>query len=50
MCVLFYQWVGWTFPRARVDSMLSFGWKVLLPIALINVLLTGVGIYVYNVM
>jgi len=30
--------------------MLSFGWKVLLPIALINVLLTGVGIYVYNVM
>ncbi|MBO5588792.1 MAG: NADH-quinone oxidoreductase subunit NuoH [Anaerovibrio sp.] len=50
LCVLFYQWVGWTFPRARVDSMLSFGWKVLLPIALINVLLTGVGIYVYNVM
>ncbi len=50
ICVLFYQWVGWTFPRLRIDTMLSFGWKVLLPIALVNVLLTGVGIYIYNIM
>ncbi|MCR5176445.1 MAG: NADH-quinone oxidoreductase subunit NuoH [Anaerovibrio sp.] len=50
ICVLFYQWVGWTFPRLRIDTMLSFGWKVLLPVALINVLLTGVGIYIYNIM
>ena len=46
--VLVYQWIGWTFPRLRIDHMLTFGWKVLLPIALVNVLLTGIGIYVFN--
>ena len=46
--VLVYQWIGWTFPRLRIDHMLTFGWKVLLPIALVDVLLTGIGIYVFN--
>lgn len=50
LCVFFYQWVGWTFPRLRIDTMLSFGWKVLMPVALVNVLLTGIGIYLYNIM
>ena len=44
--VIVYQWIGWTFPRLRIDTMLNFGWKVLLPLALINLLLTGIGIYV----
>ena len=46
--VLVFQWIGWTFPRFRIDQMLSFGWKVLLPVALVNVLLTGIGVYIYN--
>ena len=46
--VLVYQWIGWTFPRLRIDHMLTFGWKVLLPIALVNVLITGIGIYIFN--
>ena len=46
--VIVYQWIGWTFPRLRIDTMLNFGWKVLLPLALINLLLTGIGIYVVN--
>lgn len=46
--VLVLQWIGWTFPRFRIDQMLSFGWKVLLPVALVNVLLTGIGVYIYN--
>ena len=46
--VVVYQWIGWTFPRMRVDTMLSFGWKVLMPLALLNLLLTGIGIYVIN--
>ena len=48
--VIVYQWIGWTFPRLRIDTMLNFGWKVLLPLALINLLLTGIGIYVVNVL
>lgn len=48
LMVLVFQWIGWTFPRFRIDQMLSFGWKVLLPVALVNVLLTGIGVYIYN--
>ena len=46
--VLIYQWIGWTFPRTRMDTILSFGWKVLLPLALVNLLLTGIGIYIFK--
>ncbi len=46
--IFIFMWFRWTFPRFRVDQMLSFGWKVLLPVALVNVLLTGIGVYVYR--
>ena len=35
-------WFRWTFPRVRIDQMLMFGWKVLLPISLVNFLITAV--------
>ncbi len=35
-------WFRWTFPRVRIDQMLMMGWKVLLPISLINFLITAV--------
>jgi NADH-quinone oxidoreductase subunit H len=31
----------WTFPRLRVDQLMDFGWKVLIPIAILNILATG---------
>mgnify|MGYP005848528691 CR=1 FL=1 len=45
---LFY-WLRGTLPRLRVDQMMSFSWKVLLPLALLNVLLTGLGLWLYQV-
>ncbi|WP_313972758.1 NADH-quinone oxidoreductase subunit NuoH [uncultured Selenomonas sp.] len=40
--VVIFQWVGWTFPRFRIDHQIAFGWKLLLPVAMLNVLLTGI--------
>ncbi len=39
-----FLWFRWTFPRMRVDQLMSFCWKFLLPLALINILLTGAWI------
>lgn len=41
--IVIFQWVGWTFPRFRIDHQIAFGWKILLPLAMLNVLLTGIA-------
>jgi NADH-quinone oxidoreductase subunit H len=37
-----FIWVRATFPRFRYDQLMKFGWKVLFPVALLNILLTGI--------
>ncbi len=39
-----FQWVRWTVPRFRYDQLMDLGWKVMLPIALANVIATGIVI------
>jgi NADH-quinone oxidoreductase subunit H len=43
--VYIFMWFRFTFPRYRYDQLMSIGWKVLLPLSLFNILLTGIFIY-----
>ncbi|MGB2909910.1 MAG: NADH-quinone oxidoreductase subunit NuoH [Anaerolineales bacterium] len=40
-------WVRATWPRFRYDRLMAFGWKIMLPLAVLNVLLTGVFIILF---
>jgi len=41
-CVFLALWVRWSFPRLRIDQLLNLEWKILMPIAIINILLMAV--------
>ena len=42
--LFFYVWMRWTLPRYRYDQLMQFGWKVLLPLSVVNLLLTAAGV------
>jgi NADH-quinone oxidoreductase subunit H len=39
--IFFFMWVRWTLPRFRFDQLLRLGWRVFIPLAIINILITG---------
>ncbi len=46
--VFVLMWFRWTYPRLRVDQLMSFAWKFLLPLAFANLILTGLGVYLFK--
>ncbi|UCG79503.1 MAG: NADH-quinone oxidoreductase subunit NuoH [Nitrospirota bacterium] len=42
VCIFFYYWIRATVPRYRYDQVMALGWKLLIPLALLNILITGV--------
>jgi NADH-quinone oxidoreductase subunit H len=40
--IFFFMWVRWTIPRFRYDQLMNLGWKILIPLAIFNILATGV--------
>ncbi len=42
--VFLFLWFRWTFPRMRVDRLMEFCWKFLLPWSFVNILVTGIYI------
>lgn len=47
--IFFCVWERSTFPRYRYDQVMKLGWKVLLPAGLLNILLTGLWMVVFNI-
>jgi len=46
--LFFYVWMRWTLPRYRYDQLMRFGWKILLPVAVINLLVTAAGVLYFG--
>jgi NADH-quinone oxidoreductase subunit H len=46
--LFFYIWMRWTLPRLRYDQLMAFGWKVLLPLAVLNLIVTAAGVIYFG--
>ena len=41
--IIIIMWIRWTVPRLRIDQIMSFAWKLLVPASLLAVTLTGIA-------
>jgi NADH-quinone oxidoreductase subunit H len=46
--IFFFIWVRWTIPRFRYDQLMKLGWNILIPISIINIVITGLVIILKN--
>ena len=46
--IFFYMWVRWTIPRFRYDQLMNLGWKILIPLSIVNIVITGICILAFK--
>ncbi len=46
--IFFYMWIRWTIPRFRYDQLMNLGWKILIPLAILNIIITGICILAFK--
>ena len=46
--IFFYMWVRWTIPRFRYDQLMNLGWKILIPLSIVNIIITGICILAFK--
>lgn len=44
--IFFFIWIRWTIPRFRYDQLMKLGWQIFIPLAIVNILVTGLVIMV----
>jgi NADH-quinone oxidoreductase subunit H len=42
--IFFFMWIRWTLPRFRYDQLMNLGWKILIPLSIVNIVITGIVI------
>jgi NADH-quinone oxidoreductase subunit H len=47
--IFFYMWVRWTIPRFRYDQLMHLGWRILIPLSIVNIIITGVVILRHDI-
>lgn len=40
--IFFFMWIRWTIPRFRYDQLMHLGWKILIPLSILNIFATGI--------
>jgi len=43
--VFFFIWVRWSLPRFRYDQLMNLGWKVMLPLSILNIIVTAIVVF-----
>jgi NADH-quinone oxidoreductase subunit H len=46
--IFFFMWIRWTVPRFRYDQLMRLGWKTLIPLAIANIVVTGIVILLFD--
>jgi NADH-quinone oxidoreductase subunit H len=46
--IFFFMWIRWTIPRFRYDQLMNLGWKILIPLAVLNIFITGLVIILFR--
>lgn len=46
--IFIMMWFRWTFPRLRFDQLITFAWKILIPLSIVNLLITALALKLFK--